>query len=148
MHEWSLAEGIYRAVLEFAESHNVKKILEVEIKVGELMQLDLELMKEAIVTLAQGSIMEGAKIEFSVEKAEFRCEKCGYEWNFETAKKEIKRRISKDKLIKDEAGSLDLPLHYIPDLVYALAICPRCGSSNILVTSGRDVKIQKIMVKK
>jgi len=148
VHEWSLAEGIYQAILEFAKNHDVKKVLEVEIKVGELMQLDLDLMKEAILMLAQGSVMEEAEIKLTVEKAAFSCEKCGHEWNFEVAKKEIEQRVSKDKLIKNDSGSLDLPLHYIPGLVYALATCPKCGSSNILVVRGRDIKIQKITVEK
>jgi len=148
VHEWSLAEGIYRAALEFAEAQNVKEILEIEVGVGELMQLDLDIMKEAFHMLAKGSIMEGANIIFKIEKAEFKCEKCGYTWDFETAKEQIARNFSKDRLIKNEEGALDLPLHYMPDLIYALATCPKCGSSNFLVTQGREVKIRKIVVKK
>jgi len=93
LHEWSLAEGIYRAVIDFAEKGKAKRVIEIEVQVGELSNLDLELMKEAFYVLAKGSIAENAKINFKVEKVVFQCEKCGYEWGLKEALKHCKARL-------------------------------------------------------
>ncbi|MCD6457434.1 MAG: hydrogenase nickel incorporation protein HypA [Thermoproteales archaeon] len=148
MHEWSLAEGIYRAVIDFAEKSKAKKVIEIEVQVGELSNLDLELMKEAFHVLAKGSIAENAKINFKVEKVVFQCEKCGYEWGLKEALEQMRRSLNEDKHIVDEEGTLDLPIHYMPDLVYAFVTCPKCGSSNYKVVSGTGISIRKVVIEK
>ena len=146
MHEWSLAEGIYRAVVEFAEKHKAKKIIEIDVSVGELSNLDIELMREAFEILAKGSIAENAKINFTIEKAFFKCEKCGYEWGLEEAFKQMREKLGENKHIMDEEGTLDLPIHYMPDLIYAFIACPRCRSANFKVISGTGISVKRVVI--
>ena len=146
MHEWSLAQAIFESVLDFAREKNISKIIEVEVSVGELSQLDINLMSEAFHLISKDTILHDTKIVFKEIKARFKCKNCGYEWDMKEAERQMKENIPEFAKIVDEEGTVDYPIHYMPDLIYAYIKCPACGSKDFEVVSGKGVKITKIIV--
>mgnify|MGYP000073556311 FL=1 len=144
MHEWGIAESIVRAVLEYAEGEGIKRVWEVVISVGELSQLDLEVLRYAAETLSKGTPLEGAVFKFDEEEARFKCNRCGWEWGFEDIKSSIEEKVG--VRVRDLEGGNDLPIHYMPELIYTYASCPKCGSSDFEVVSGMGVKIVRLRV--
>jgi len=140
MHEWSIADAVCRTVVK---SIGAKKVVKLEIRVGELAQLDVDLLREALEILAEGTPLQGAEIAIEVERAEMHCNKCGYECGLAELLSTIPASSPK---VADEGGTLDLPLHYYPNLVYALARCPRCGSRDFEVRGGKSVEIERIVI--
>ncbi len=145
MHEWSIAEAVCRAAVELAKARGAKRIVELRVRVGELAQLDLRILREALGVLAEDSILQGARIEVEVERAEMRCNKCGYRCGMAEL---LSTLISSTPEIVDEDGARDLPLHYYPGLIYALGRCPRCGSRDFEVRGGRSVEIERVVVER
>lgn len=143
MHEWSIAEAVCRSALELARAERARRVVGLRIRVGELAQLDLEILREAVRALAEGTILQGAKIEIEVERAEMHCNKCGYKCGMAEL---LKTLPSSAPTIVDEDGTRDLPLHYYPALIHALAKCPRCGSRDFEVKGGRSVEIESVVV--
>ena len=140
MHEWSIASGIVRAVLKFMEEKGIGGVEEVVVRVGELAQLDVEILSEAFKLISEETPLKGAKLKVEVEPARFRCQRCGAEWGMG----EVLEQLRAAPLIPDEEGGLDPPIHYMPELVYAFAKCPRCGSRDFSTISGMGVKVVRL----
>lgn len=121
MHEFSLSAEIVKTVLDTAEKNKGKKILSVQLEIGELTLLNLEQVTFWIKELCKGSIAEGARVMIKVIKAHFYCEACGHKG----------RKISDKK---------DLFKHYIP------LSCPKCGSGQIKVEKGHECTLRKIQM--
>lgn len=139
MHEWTIAEGIVSTVLKYAENHEAKKIVKVNLKVGELSQLDVEILKDAIKMLSQGTIMEEAEIVFKIEKASFKCLNCNYTWDFDSVRKKLL-----EMFCGENVEECDNPVHYVPDLINAFIKCPKCGSPDFEIASGKGVQVASI----
>ncbi|MEX0569000.1 MAG: hydrogenase nickel incorporation protein HypA [Candidatus Njordarchaeota archaeon] len=135
MHEWALAESIINAVVEVAKKENTDKVTEIDIVVGELQTIDLEILKYALDALREGTVASEAKINFIDEKPKLRCNVCGYEWIIEDLKEVMK---------SEEIESV----HFIPELVHVFISCPNCGSSDFEVIAGRGIYIKSIRVEK
>lgn len=144
MHEWSIAEGIVRSVLSFMKKHGVSCVREVVVATGELAQLDTDVLKEAFKLLSEDTPLAGAELRVEVERARFVCNVCGAKWGLH----EIEDQLKSAPMIADETGEYDLPLHYMPELVYAFARCPRCGSRDFDVIAGMGVKVVRLVVEK
>ncbi|MEM3409841.1 MAG: hydrogenase/urease maturation nickel metallochaperone HypA [Nitrososphaerota archaeon] len=140
MHEWSIAEGIVTTLLE---SFKDKKILEVEIKVGELRDLNVEVLGEALRILSIGTSLEGSKFNIIVSKAVFKCLNCREEWSMKKALEILNQMLGTEKYVVEE-GELEPPIHFIPSLITGLQRCPRCGRIDIDVESGKELEISKI----
>ncbi|MCD6368889.1 MAG: hydrogenase maturation nickel metallochaperone HypA [Thermoproteales archaeon] len=140
MHEWSIAEGIVRSLEAFAEKNSIKRFVAVEINVGELAMLDLDVLNEALKTISQEhERTRNTVFKLRIEHVTFTCNKCGCKWGLQRGLETIKG--SEDLMIEDLEGGYDLPLHYMPELVYALMRCPSCGSRDYKVEGGRGVRI-------
>lgn len=133
MHEWALADGIVRTAIEFANMHGKKKILAIRVVLGELQDVNEEILKFAIDEIKKGTIAEDADVEFVLEEAEFRCRNCGHEWKLKDVKKNFSERIKED-------------IHFIPEVVHAFLACPECGSRDFEVVKGRGVYLSAIKV--
>lgn len=131
MHEWALADGIVRTAVEFANMHGRDKILAIRVVLGELQDVNEEILKFAIDELKKGTIAEDADVEFVVEEAEFRCRNCGHEWKLREVKEDFSERIKED-------------IHFIPEVVHAFLACPKCGSRDFEVVKGRGVYLAAI----
>lgn len=140
MHEWSIAEGIVTALLE---SFKDKKVLEVEIKIGELRDLDIEVLREALNILSKGTNLEDSRFSIVVSKAVFKCLDCGEEWTMKKALEILNQMLGGEKYIIEE-GELEPPVHFIPSLITGLQKCPRCGRIDIEIGSGKELEISKV----
>lgn len=133
MHEWALAESILTAAVEAADKEGLKKIKEINISVGELQQIEKEIFQFAIneIIKDQGKKLKGVKINIKDEKSTLKCKNCEHSWNFSDMKK---------KLNEDESESI----HFVPEVAFVHTRCPKCGSPDFEITSGRGVSITSI----
>ena len=132
MHELSLVQGVIDAVDESARGKE-KKVLSLEIRVGELAQFDLRLVRQLLRDLSKGTSIEGAKVSVRSEKSRVKCLSCGAVWSFE----ETMRHVSKDEREV---------VHFFPELLNSYFSCPRCAKSYMEILEGRSVRIAKVVI--
>jgi hydrogenase nickel incorporation protein HypA/HybF len=123
MHEWALAEAVLAAAVEVVEREGLKRVSEVRVRVGELQQIDCEILEFAFSQLKKGSF-ENARFVIETDSAEFKCRACGYGWVF-----------GKDEVDKDSAEAI----HFVPEVAHVYIKCPKCGSPDFEVVKGRGV---------
>jgi len=123
MHEFSVSSEIVKAVLDTAEKNSGKKVLSIQLEIGELALLNVEQVTFWIHQLFKGSVAEGAKVKVKMIKARIQCESCGY-----------KGRINSDQ--QD---------HFQHLITYS---CPKCGSFEIKIEKGRECNLRKIQAVK
>lgn len=78
MHELSVTEGILRICKAEAEKNNFKRILKINIKVGELSGLIPDCISFYFNEISKETVAEGAKIEVFKIPLSYRCDDCGY----------------------------------------------------------------------
>ena len=79
MHEFSIVEGIVKAVLKEAGVHErVVGVKEVELEIGELAFLNPEQLNFAFDVLKKDNILVDAELVIITVDAETRCRSCGY----------------------------------------------------------------------
>jgi hydrogenase nickel incorporation protein HypA/HybF len=119
MHEFSISSEIVRSVLDTAKKNDGKKVLSIQLEIGEFALLNVEQVTFWIHELFKGSVAEGAKVKVKTIRARIQCESCGY-----------KGGMSLDR--QDPFG------HGIP---YS---CPKCSSFQIKVEKGRECTLRRI----
>ncbi|MEM0372104.1 MAG: hydrogenase nickel incorporation protein HypA [Ignisphaera sp.] len=131
MHEWALAEGIIEALARRAKEAGVNKFGMLKIILGELQQVDREILKYALDELLKlakdslGIIVDN--IVFEEESVVLQCSRCGYRW-----------RPVLD--ILDE--SVKESIHFIPEVIHVYISCPQCGSHDFSIIGGRGIAIE------
>jgi hydrogenase nickel incorporation protein HypA/HybF len=119
MHEFSISSEIVRTVLDSARENHGKKVLSIQLEIGELTLLNVEQVTFWIRELFKDSIAEGAKVKVKVIKARIRCEACRYQGR-----------------IRSDRG--DSSRHLAP------FSCPQCGSFQIKIEKGRECVLKRI----
>lgn len=121
MHEFSISSEIVKTVLNTAEKNNGKRVLSIQLEIGELTLLNVEQITFWVQELFKGSIAENAKVKVKKIKARITCEGCGYQGE----------------------GKLD------PEDTFrhsALQHCPQCHSFQIRVEKGQECNLRRIQV--
>jgi len=133
MHEWALAESILTAALEAAEKEKLKKITEIKISIGELQQIEQDIFEFALEQIIdeQKGKLENVKIKIKTEKSTLKCNSCNHTWLFSNMKK---------KISEDESEAI----HFIPETAFVHTRCPKCGSPDFEIKTGRGVTITQI----
>ena len=133
MHEWALAESVLTAALEAANKEKLKKITEIDIAIGELQQIEEDIFDFALsqIIKEQDKKLKDVKIKITTEKSILKCKNCENTWTFDDMKK---------NLSKDESESI----HFIPEVAFVHARCPKCGSPEFEIMTGRGVLISSI----
>jgi len=144
MHELSVAQSIAGFALSETEKRNAKKVTELHIDVGELMQVDTKILLDALNMLMVGTRLKGCDVRIRVVGASFSCRRCSARWGMAEAKRQL-GAVEEDLLVK-EPDSDELPLHFLPYLYPAFIHCPKCGSSDVAATRGEDVQIRKMVL--
>ena len=134
MHEWSIASNILYTVLEYSRKRGLSRVDRVDVIVGELSQIDLNILKFALRELSKNHSLDENVFNFIIEKTLLKCSVCRYKWSFNDFKEKLIREFGEDN-----------PIHFIPDLVYSFTSCPKCGSKDFNIISGKGVKIAKII---
>jgi hydrogenase nickel incorporation protein HypA/HybF len=128
MHEWALAEAVVAAALQTAEKEGLKEVTEVRIKVGELQQIELDILEFALSQLKPAKFKK-AKFTIEVAKAKLKCRVCGRKWFLE-----------REKLDDNTAEAI----HFVPETVHTYIKCPKCSSPDFEILEGRGVWLESI----
>jgi hydrogenase nickel incorporation protein HypA/HybF len=128
MHEWALAEAVITAAQQIAEKEKLREIREVTIKIGELQQVEREILRFALSQLKPATF-KNAHFHITKAKTTLKCRACGNTWLF-----------SKNKLDEDTAEAI----HFVPEVAHAYIKCPKCGSPDFEITKGRGIWIENI----
>jgi hydrogenase nickel incorporation protein HypA/HybF len=128
MHEWALAEAVISTVSQIAEKEGLKEVTEVEIKVGELQQIELDILEFALSQL-KSLKLKNVKFCIKTVKAELKCRVCGHEWIFR-----------KEKMNEEIAEAI----HFVPEIAHAYIKCPKCGSPDFEILEGRGIWLESI----
>jgi hydrogenase nickel incorporation protein HypA/HybF len=123
MHEWALAEAVISAASEAAEKEGLREVTEVRIRVGELQQIEQEVLMFALKQMKKAKL-ESAEFKIEEERARMKCRACGHTWIFE-----------KKKLDENVAEAI----HFVPEVAHTYVKCPNCGSPDFEVVEGRGV---------
>lgn len=133
MHEWALAEAVVATVVKETENNNIKNISKVNIKIGELQQLDLDILGFALENMigAYGLSLDMSRIVMETDKAELKCKACGRIWSF-------------DESLKGLQDSETEAIHFIPEIAHIYIRCPECKSPDFEIMKGRGIYIETI----
>lgn len=128
MHEWALAEAVISTASQIAEKEGIREITEVRIKVGELQQIELDILDFA---LSQLKTSKFKKTNFNIEvlKAKLKCRVCGHQWIF-----------SREELGEDAAEAV----HFVPEIAHTFIKCPQCDSPDFKILQGRGIWLESI----
>ncbi len=144
MHELSVAQSIADFALSETDKHKAEKVKELWVDVGELMQVDMKVLGDALKMLTAGGKFKDCHVRIEMTRAAFECRRCSSRWGMEEAKRQL-GAVPEDLLV-EEPDSDELPLHFLPYLYPAFIHCPKCGSSDVEVTEGEDVQIRKLVL--
>jgi len=128
MHEWALAEAILASAKEIAEKEKLKEITEVTIKIGELQQVEPQILRFALSQM-KTEIFKNAKFRILKAKSTLKCRVCGTTWQFNLK-----------KLDKTTAEAI----HFVPEVAHTFIKCPKCGSPDFEIGRGRGVWLENI----
>jgi len=76
MHELPIVKSIFDLCVKHATANNVKRIIAVNLKVGEVSDLQDEWIQRYFDFLSKGTIVEGAKLKIERVPLVVRCNKC------------------------------------------------------------------------
>lgn len=76
MHEMTLMGGVFEVIEQTISQHNVKKVLQVKLKVGELTNAEPDALQMAFEAYAMNTICEGAELLVERVKVHARCRNC------------------------------------------------------------------------
>lgn len=126
MHEWALAEGILTSARQIAEQECLQSVSEVTIRVGQLQQIEPAILRFALKQMSEG-IFKGAKFRILKAKSQFKCRVCGNVWYY-----------NQKKLAKETAEAI----HFVPEVAHSYVKCPKCGSPDFEIASGRGIWLE------
>ncbi|MDD3754323.1 MAG: hydrogenase maturation nickel metallochaperone HypA [Methanobacterium sp.] len=121
MHELSMAQAIVDTIMDAAEKNNAEEILEVTIEIGMLTMLNPEQLKFLLDVLAEGTLLENAKIIIEDVPVEINCRKCQY----------------------TGLANTDGSDHYL-----AIVLCPQCGGRDVETLTGKECSVKNIKIEK
>ncbi|GEM_PF-580074 len=127
MHEWILAEGVLRSVLEVAKGRGVRKLV---LRIGEFRQISPALLVSILKEISKGTGAEGMEVEVETARGRIGCLDCGGEFSFD----QLPLTSSQKECV-----------HFFPSTLRAFG-CPKCGSPRLEVSGGRELEIKSIVV--
>ena len=128
MHEWALAEAILNSAKGIAEKEQLKEVTVVTIKVGELQQIEPQILRFALNQM-KTEIFKNTKFHILKAKSTLKCRVCGTTWQF---------NLKKLDSVTAEA------IHFVPEVAHSYIKCPKCGSPDFEIASGRGVWLENI----
>ncbi len=88
MHELQVTERILDIVVKHAEANAVQKVLSIQLKVGELSDLENEWIQRYFDYLSKGTIAENAKLKIERIPVVMQCDECSH--SFQVDIKQVK----------------------------------------------------------
>jgi len=133
MHEWALDEAVVAAAVKAAEGEGLRRITAINLKIGELQQIEREIFEFALeeVLPPQTPLLQDTEINLETEPAELQCRPCEHAWLLGD---------SLETLTHDEREAI----HFVPETAHVYVKCPNCGSPDFEVIKGRGVSVDSI----
>ena len=78
MHELSLTQTLLEAVLQHAAKNNAKRVVTVNLLIGQLSDENVDSVKFYWDDLSKGTLAHEAQLDFKSIPGEFICMECGY----------------------------------------------------------------------
>jgi hydrogenase nickel incorporation protein HypA/HybF len=128
MHEWALAEGVIATATRFAEENGITEVTEVVVVIGELQQVEHDVLEFAFENL-KTPLFKNARFVLESQPARFKCRNCGNEWGF-----------TSEGMTEDVSEAI----HFVPEMAHVYIRCNECGSPDFEVTEGRGVWLATI----
>ncbi|MFQ6136676.1 MAG: hydrogenase maturation nickel metallochaperone HypA [Candidatus Hydrothermarchaeales archaeon] len=119
MHEFFVATEIVNTVLHSIEGHKVKKVLNIELEVGELTSVNPEQLKFCFDAATKETSLEGSELNIIKKAASIKCNSCSYR------------------------GTLKTPQIHLWRIDF---ICPKCESFGIEILSGNELTVKNIKI--
>ncbi len=141
MHEWSLAEALISKIEEVSSGRTP---LHAKVSIGELMEIEVDVLKEALNVLAKERGMDRLTFTINVEETSFKCNSCGLEWKWKEVAKRMAKELEPYQIIDE--GEPTTPFHFLPYLAHAILKCPKCGSRDFEIKSGNTAKLLSVVV--
>jgi len=123
MHEFSISSEIVKTVLDTTKKSSGKKVLSVQLEIGELTLLNGDQVGFWVKELFKGSAAEDAEVKIKTIKAHILCKACGYKGGIRSDQEDSFRHLT-------------------------LQTCPQCNSFQFKVEKGRECILRKIQVSK
>ncbi len=123
MHEWAIAEAVILEVENLITRY--PSLRRIKVVAGELQNIDESVLRQYLDMMMK-EVAPGVDYEITREKAEFKCNVCGYRWSLDDV-----------DLSEDEREAI----HFVPEAVHAYVKCPSCGSRDFIVVKGRGIKL-------
>lgn len=79
MHELSIAASIMENVLAFVESHQINKVVQVRLAIGELTCVQPEQLRFCYESVTRQTALQDSKLEIEDVPARVKCPHCTYE---------------------------------------------------------------------
>jgi hydrogenase nickel incorporation protein HypA/HybF len=87
MHELQVTEQILAVALKHVDGHDVSRIVNIHLRIGQLSDLEEEWIQRYFDYLSKGTLAENAKLKIETVPIVLECEDCGA--NFEVSKQEL-----------------------------------------------------------
>ena len=128
MHEWALAEGLISTATRIAEEEGLDKITQVNIMVGELQQIEHDVLLFAIDQL-RSPMLKDAEFVLDTVHAKLKCRACSEVWVYNPG--EVEEDVSE-------------AIHFVPEMAHVYIKCPKCGSPDFEILEGRGVWLASV----
>lgn len=123
MHEGAIAQSIVSTILEVAAREKARRILRLELEIGEICLVNAEQLGYLINLFSRDTIAQDLKLTVEETKTRIRCQSCSY-------------------LGAVEYRDVDPAWHYrLPDFA-----CVKCGSNQTEIVQGKELVIKNIDV--
>lgn len=84
MHEMSLMGGVFEVIEQTLSQHEVNRVIQVKLKVGELTNAEPDALEMAFEAYSKDTICEGAELIVERVQVRGRCRNCQLEFAVET----------------------------------------------------------------
>jgi len=84
MHELGLAQQTLDLALDIARQQGANRIVAFKLRIGDWSGVVVEAMVFALATIIEGTIAEGADIQWETVKPAVRCTQCGVEYEVDS----------------------------------------------------------------
>lgn len=80
MHEFGLIDGVVKVVKKSAQEAHARAVLEVRLRIGDMMEAQEDSLQFAYEVLSEGSLLEGSTLKVIRVAPRSHCIECGYEF--------------------------------------------------------------------
>lgn len=119
-HEITIANEIAEKVTSAAQKAGAKKVVAVELELGDLAFFDTEALEMWLHQALENGIGKDAEIGINVVQSALTCKDCGFK------------------------GGPEVPGYHDHHMPLPPAACPKCGSSNVALDAKTDCILKRI----